>query len=272
MSAGDPTTDSPATGRRQFHTTHWSLVLAAGHDASPAARQALAQLCETYWYPLYAYIRRLGHQPAEAQDLTQGFFVHLLEKEAIQVAEPSRGRFRSFLLASLNHYTTNQWRRDQAQKRGGGRTPLSLDLPDGERRYTLEPVVDAPAERVFMRRWAITVLDQAVQRLRDDYERSGKLELFDSLKGFLGGGPSNVPYSDIAAELGSTEGAVKVAVHRLRMRCREMLRREIAQTVDSESEVDEEIRDLFQAVAVERTRGSDPSQVDPPDVKRSDRQ
>jgi RNA polymerase sigma factor (sigma-70 family) len=233
---------------RRFASTHWSVVVAAGHGSDVAAREALTTLCEDYWYPLYAYSRRRGYQAAEAQDLTQGFFLHLLEKDALQAAMPTRGRFRSFLLSSFDHYIANQWRHDQTLKRGGGCRVLSLDLDDGERRYHLEPADDLTAERIYERRWAMTLLHKAVEALRDRYAHSGKLAIFDALKAYLGGQDSTIPYRELAAQLGTTEGAVKVAVHRLRQRCRDCLRNAIAETVAAEHDVDEELRHLFQAI------------------------
>ena len=242
----DPNND--LRGDRRFATTHWSVVIAAGKGSDITARQALATLCEDYWYPLYAYTRRRGYQPAEAQDLTQGFFLHLLEKGALQAAVPTRGRFRSFLLSSLHHYISNQWRHDQTQKQGGGCRILSLDLEDGERRYHLEPADEMTPEKIYERRWAMTLLNKAVEALRDRYARSDKLQIFDALKVYLGGQDDTVPYRDLAQQLGTTEGAVKVAVHRLRQRCRDCLRRTIAQTVADEEEIDEELRCLMQAI------------------------
>ena len=238
--------DSP--GDRRFATTHWSVVVTAGKGSDVAARQALATLCEDYWYPLYAYTRRRGYQPAEAQDLTQGFFLHLLEKDTLQAAAQTRGRFRSFLLSSLHHYISNQWRHDQAQKRGGGCRVFSLDLEDGERRYDLEPADEMTPEKIYERRWAMTLLNKAVETLRDRYARSDKLPIFDALKAYLGGQDSTIPYRDLAMQLGTTEGAIKVAVHRLRRRCRECLRCTIAETVADEREIDEELRCLTQAI------------------------
>jgi len=242
----DPNND--LRGDRRFATTHWSVVIAAGKGSDITARQALATLCEDYWYPLYAYTRRRGYQPAEAQDLTQGFFLHLLEKGALQAAVPTRGRFRSFLLSSLHHYISNQWRHDQTQKQGGGCRILSLDLEDGERRYHLEPADEMTPEKIYERRWAMTLLNKAVEALRDRYARSDKLQIFDALKVYLGGQDHTIPYLDLAQQLGTTEGAVKVAVHRLRQRCRDCLRRTIAQTVAGEEEIDEELRCLLQAI------------------------
>ncbi len=233
---------------RQFASTHWSMVVAAGHGESDQSRAALAQLIDMYWYPLYAYLRRRGHQAAEAQDLTQGFLTELLEKGSLQAADQTRGRFRSFLLASLNHYLAHQQRHDRSEKRGGACRTFSLDVAEGERRYLLEPADPLTPERVYQRRWAMTLLGRAVDRLRSEYERGGKLPIFEALKAYLGGSDTSVPYRQIAQQLQSSEGAVKVAVHRLRQRCRNCLRQEIAQTVASPADVDEELRHLFQAV------------------------
>jgi RNA polymerase sigma-70 factor (ECF subfamily) len=223
-------------------------VVAAGRQASPDAREALATLCQVYWYPLYAYVRRQGHSATDAQDLTQEFFARLLEKNYVGAADPAKGKFRSFLLASLKHFLANEWRRADAQKRGGGQVPLSLDFEGGETRFTLEPAYELTAEKLFERRWALTLLEQMLATLRDEFARSGKLALFEHLKPYLGGDASTVPYRQLAAELGMTEGAIKVSVHRLRRRCGELLRAAIARTVVGPEEVDEELRDLFNAV------------------------
>ncbi len=232
----------------QFATTHWSLVLSAGRDSSVAARRALAALCETYWYPLYAYIRRRGHQPQDAADSAQAFFVELLERESLRVANPARGRFRSFLLAACGHFLANRRRHAAAQKRGGNRAPLSLDFDAAERRYQFEPSSDATAEKLFERRWAMTLLDQALARLREQYVATDKEPLFEELKAYLGSGEPQAAYEEVAARLGMTPAAVKVAVHRLRRRCREILRQQIAETVNHPDLIDEELRDLFAAV------------------------
>jgi RNA polymerase sigma-70 factor (ECF subfamily) len=247
MPPSDRSSKSDAAGRRSFATTHWSLVVAAAHDSQPDAEAALATLCETYWYPLYYYVRRRGHRAEEAMDLTQEFFATLLEKEYLRAADRERGRFRSFLLASLTHFLAKEWRRASAQKRGGGRTPLPLDLQTGESRYSQEPSHDATPEKAFERRWALLVLERALSKLRDEYAAGGKADLFRRLAGFLGGEKS-VPYKQVAADVGMTEAAVKVAVHRLRRRCRQVLRAEVAQTVADPADVDAELRDLMAAV------------------------
>jgi RNA polymerase sigma-70 factor (ECF subfamily) len=238
-------------GSQRFRTTRWSIVLAAGQRSSPAAHGALATLCQVYWYPLYAYVRRKGHSPDDAQDLTQSFFAQLLEKNVAAKADRARGKFRSFLLASLDHFLAREWRRAGARKRGHRRVILSLDLAAGEGRYTLEPTHELTPEKIYQRRWALTLVDEALTKLRDEFDRRGKREMFEHLKPYLGGDESTVPYRQLAESLGKTEGAIKVGVHRLRERCRELLRSEIAQTVSSPQEVDEELRDLFEAVSSE---------------------
>lgn len=248
MSPRDDPEGSVRHSAARFATTHWSLVLAAGRKSSPDSQQALAALCETYWYPLYAYIRRRGHGAHEAQDLTQEFFAALLEMDSFRAADRQRGRFRSFLLASLNHFLAKQWRKAAAQKRGGGRRVLSIDVESGESRYRLEPSHDLTPEKIYERRWALTLLERALARLREEFDSSGRAVLFEHLKPFVGGDRSTVPYRQIAADAGMAQGAVKVAVHRLRRRCRELLREEIAQTVADPKEIDDELRDLFAAV------------------------
>ncbi len=232
----------------QFATTHWSVVLAAGRTPSVGSQQALTSLCETYWYPAYAYVRRRGHSREEAQDLTQEFFLRLLEKDVLRAADPLRGKFRSFLLASLKNFLANERRDARARKRGGGRVHLSLDFQSAEDRYSLEPTHELTPERIYERRWALTLLEQSLSKLREEFTRSGKSDLFDQLRVFLGGEGQKVSYKEVAEKLGMTEGVVKVSAHRLRRRCREILREEIGQTVVGSEEVDEELRDLFTAL------------------------
>lgn len=248
MSANDDNLAPTGAGGSRFATTHWSVVLAAGGERSPEAHQALATLCETYWYPLYAYVRRRGYAAEDAQDLTQAFFAALLEKVYLRAADRERGRFRSFLLTALKRFLSKEWDRAHAQKRGGTHGPISLDVQSGETRYSLEPSHDWTPERIYERRWALTLLDQVMARLRQRYVADGKEQLFDLLKAFLTGESGAPPYSQAAAELAMTEGAVKVAVHRLRRRYRELLRSEIAQTVAHPGEVDDELRFLRAAV------------------------
>ena len=236
----------------RFHTTHWSAVLEAANRTSPEGQKALAGLCHVYWYPLYAYIRRQGAPQADAQDLTQQFFVHVLSTDLLATADRQRGRFRAFLLTALKNFLANEQRRATAVKRGGPQPPLSLDFQDGEERYTCEPAHDVTPERLFQRRWAITVLDHGIARLRNEYHAAGKLPLFDALKGRLGpvGDNDQTPYAELGASLNLSEGAVKVAVHRLKKRCRELIRDEIATTVETPGEIDEELRALFASLAM----------------------
>jgi RNA polymerase sigma-70 factor (ECF subfamily) len=232
----------------RFATTRWSVVLSAGQRASPDSDRALASLCEAYWYPLYAFVRRQGRQPAEAQDMTQAFFARLLEKDYLQAADQQRGRFRTFLLTMFKRFLANEYQRANAQKRGGGKTALSLDFSDGERRLQREPQHDWTAERVFERRWALTLLEHVLARVGDDYAAKGKGPLFEQLRPFLTGEPVAVCYREIADQCGLSENAVKVAAHRLRQRYRDALRSEIAQTVAAESDVDDELQQLMLAL------------------------
>lgn len=246
MGTSPNASDQPHAAR--FATTRWSIVATAG-STSPQSREALAALCHAYWYPLYAFLRRQGTPAEDAQDLVQAFFVELLEKGKLGAADPERGKFRSFLLASLKHFQANQWRRAAAQKRGGGVTAVSLDLEAGERRFALEPAHELTPERIFQRQWAMTLLEQTLAALRTEFAAAGKAELFERLKPYLGGEGAGLPYRELGAELGMTEGALKVAVHRYRGRWREVLREQIAQTVDSPDEIEQELRELFAAVA-----------------------
>jgi RNA polymerase sigma factor (sigma-70 family) len=241
---------SPNSGPSgRFATTHWSLIARARGAAAPEAREALASLCRAYWYPLYAFIRRRGASADEAQDLTQEFFARLLEKDFLAAVDPGKGRFRAFLLAACKHFLANERDRARARKRGGGRPLLSLDLQDAEGRYLLEPAHGLTPEKLFERRWALTLLDQMLARLRGEYQGAGKGRVFDGLKNSLTAGEATTPYPQLAAELGMSEGAVKVAAHRLRRRYRQLLRDEIARTVRDPAGVDDEVRDLFAALA-----------------------
>jgi len=229
-----------------FAATHWTVVLAAarGQDSSHAA-DAMAELCRTYWYPLYAYLRRRGYDTHEAEDLTQEFFARLLEPRFLDNVDRRKGKFRAFLLASLKNFLANQRDRSRAAKRGGGRVVIPLDALAAESRYGLEPTDRWTPERLFERQWAIRVLDNVLARLEAELAAEGKQRLFDGLKPFLTADRQSAPYAQAAAELAMTEGALKVAVHRLRRRYRELLRHEIAQTVASAEEIDEEIRYLL---------------------------
>ncbi len=239
---------SAADERRWFTTTHWSVVLSAGARSSPQSDVALAALCETYWGPLYAYVRRLGYSAHDAQDLTQGFFTRLLEKDFLKDVDHQRGRFRSFLLGALKHFLSHERESARAQKRGGGRVPFSLNFQDAEDRYGLEPADRTTPEHIYQRRWALTLLDRVIRRLEQEHRSAGKQQTFAALKEFLTAGHASQSYRRVAEVLGISEGAVKVAVHRLRRRYRELLKDEIAQTVTSPTEVEDEIRELFAAV------------------------
>jgi RNA polymerase sigma-70 factor (ECF subfamily) len=232
-------------GAGWFATTHWSVVLAAKDPSSPEARNAREELCRSYWYPLYAYLRRDGHSPPDAEDLTQEFLARLVAKGDLQSVEPRRGKFRSFLLGTLKHFLSDERKRVRAQKRGGGQTVLSFDAQAAEARYELEPVDTLTPEAIFERQWALTVLGRVMDRLRVRHERCGKAQLFAALEPCLGGSGSGVSYAAIGANLGLSEGSVKVAVHRLRKEFGDLLRTEIAGTVDSEAEIDEEIRQMI---------------------------
>lgn len=241
---------TPAPAQRQFATTHWSVVLAARGPATPQSRQALAALCEGYWYPLYAYVRRRGFAADDAQDLTQAFFARLLEKDVLDWADPLRGRFRSFLLGSLKHFLANHRRQARALKRGGGAAKLSLDFSTGERRLQLEPMHELTAERIYERHWALTLLRRVLAAVREEYAASGKRVLFDELERYLDSGCRDLSYREVADRLGMSEGAVKVAAHRLRRRYRDRLRDEVAQTVGDSGDVEDELRALLRAVAL----------------------
>jgi RNA polymerase sigma factor (sigma-70 family) len=233
------------SGGGHFVTTRWSLVLAAGGTTSAESRAALETLCGLYWYPLYAYIRRRGYSPEQAEDLTQGFFARLLASSALEAADPRRGRFRSFLLTSAKHFLADERDKGRARKRGGGRKVISLDVQHAEGRYRLDPADDLTAEKLFERHWARTLLELVLADLRRQYARAGKESIFEQLKGSLRGKTARGSYGRAGDELGMTEAAARVAVHRLRRRYRTLLREHIAQTVSSPEDVDDEIRHLF---------------------------
>src|SRR6266567_2858083 len=229
---------------RIFATTHWSVILAAKEGDSPSVQEALEKLCRTYWYPVYAYLRRRGCGEQDAQDLTQGFFAQLLERRSIQSVEREKGKFRSFLLASLNYYVADERDRANAQKRGGGRKIFSLDVQEAEQRYRLEPVDERSPDKLFERRWAMTLLDQVLARLGQEFADAGKRELFERLQAFLVEGTGDKTFAQLAQEVGMTEEAVKKAAQRMRRRYHQLFREEIAQTVASPAEVDDELRHL----------------------------
>jgi len=242
----------PASKGR-FPTTHWSVVVCAGRGRSPEASRALSLLCENYWFPLYAFVRRAGYSADDAQDLTQEFFVRLLAKGSLAGADRERGRFRSFLLGAMKHFLANYQRYQGTQKRGGHHRVISLDLPSGEDRYKqIEPVDHLTPERLYEKRWALALLDLVLSRLREEFRVVGKLRQFDILKQFLAAGAANPAYSDIAEQLAMSEGAAKVAVHRLRRRYRKLLREEIAQTVVGPESLEDELRELLAALGSEK--------------------
>jgi RNA polymerase sigma factor (sigma-70 family) len=232
--------------RSQFPTTRWTLVVAAGDPHRKEARSALVSLCEIYWYPLYSYLRRRGHPAEQAQDLTQEFFIRVLEGRYLDRADPEKGRFRSFLLTSLKFFVADEEDRQRAQKRGGGAV-LPLEFSSGEDRYQREPAHDETPERIFERRWALAVLDRVVERLRNEFVHQGRPEHFEPLKVFLLG-HSDAPYATLAREMNTSEGALKVAIHRRRKRYRELFRQEIAGTVADPGEVESELRFLAAAL------------------------
>jgi DNA-directed RNA polymerase specialized sigma24 family protein len=237
---------SPADGvsrAENFNTTHWSEVLLAGQSKAPQSDAALEKLCRTYWYPLYAYVRRQGHSAHDAQDLTQEFFARLLEKKYLNLADQARGQFRSFLLKSLHHFLVNDWVRGQALKRGGGQKVFSLDEAKAECGYQQEPAVQPP-ECLYDQRWAVTLLNTAMERLGRDYAAAGKRDLFERLKSLLLNEGSSEAYAELTGPLAMSEGAIKVAVHRLRQRFREAVRMEVAQTLADPADIEEELRSL----------------------------
>ena len=231
-----------------FPTTHWSQVITAGDPDAPRAREALAALCNAYWYPLYAFIRRQGHTPEQAQDLTQDLFAYVLQRDLLAKADPGRGRFRSFLRGVCVHYLSDQRDRENAHKRGGGRPVVSIDALVGEERFAREPSHELTPERCFDRVWALTLLSRVFDQLQRDYEEADRAATFKELSIVLTRGPDSDSYATIAARLGTTEGAIRVAVHRLRRHYGLLLRREIAATVDDPAEIAAEIRDLFAAL------------------------
>ena len=230
-------------------TTRWTVVLSAGRKSSPQSDQALEDLCRTYWYPLYAYVRRKGHNKEDAEDLVQAFFARFLQKNYLEGLNADLGKFRAFLLVALKHFLANEWDKSQSLKRGVGVEHLSLDWQSADRRYHLDPPDPANPESSFDREWALTLLERVITRLREECVAGGKGELFDQAKGFLMVGQTAIPYQEAAEHLKMDEGAVRVAVHRLRKRYRELLRDEIAQTLSDPSQVQEELRALQAVLA-----------------------
>jgi len=247
MPVSDPHQSQPNAPRR-FASTRWSLVAQAAGTDPALAHQALTTLCQIYWYPIYAYARHQVPRADDAQDMTQAFFAQLLEKDYIGAADRTRGRFRSFLRTAFDHFLSKERERAGAQKRGGGRPLFPLDFESGEHRFSREPADHATPERLFERRWALTLLEQALARLRDELTDAGKEHVFENLKNVLAADGHAEPYAAIAQRLGMTEQAVRVAVHRLRRRYAELLRAEIALTVSSDDEIEDELQSLFKAV------------------------
>lgn len=250
MSALEQNDGSDGTKGQIFDTTHWSVVIAAGHTSAPGAQEALEKLCRTYWYPIYAWVRRKGRSHDEAQDFTQAFFARLLEKKYLKLANRERGRFRAFLLTSLDRFLINEWRKEQAEKHGGGVDFISLDEQDADGRYQAEPPSeDLTPDKLFEKRWALALLEQVLARLRAEYETDGKKELFDNLKPFVWGEKSALSQTEIGERLGMNQNAVSQAVHRLRKRYGELLRAEVANTVEAPGDVEDELRHLLQAIS-----------------------
>ena len=230
-----------------FATTHWTVVLAAGRRHTPQSDGALEELCRTYWFPLYAYVRRRGHSKEDAEDSVQAFFARFLARNYLAGLSAERGRFRAFLLASLKHFLINEWKKSQAQKRGGGAVPLSLDWQTADTRFQVAATSEPSPDKAFDREWALALLAQVIGRLQKECEADGKAEWFGQLKVFLAAGKGESAPSEVAKSLGLEEGTVRVAIHRLRKRYRALLREEIAQTLADDSQVDAEMRVLFGA-------------------------
>jgi len=248
MPPSESNQDSALVPDQRFTTTHWSVVLLAGLADSPQANEALEKLCRTYWYPLYVYVRRQGNSPEDAQDLTQIFFSRLLEKNYCAKADRDRGKFRTFLLGSLKNFLVNEWKRAGRLKRGGGVEFLSLDANVAENRYAAEPANESNPDAAYEKRWAVTLIEQVLTVLRQEFNAADKARLFEELKGFIWGDKSAASYAEIAGPLNLTEGTVKVAVHRLRQRFRQLLRAEVAHTVARPEDVDGELRHLIAVV------------------------
>ncbi|HLX59907.1 MAG TPA: sigma-70 family RNA polymerase sigma factor [Planctomycetota bacterium] len=247
----DPGVFTPE-GDDSFNTTRWSLVLqagAGGASGSPEARRALSELCSIYWYPLYAFVRRNGFNHDDAEDLTQTFFAQLFERSLVGAAQREKGRFRAYLLSSMKNFLSDERSKARALKRGGGRIPLSLDMRDAENRYLCEPASHETPEQLYERRWAVQLLDRALHQLERESDEAGRGELFGKLKECLTGGRAHADYARIAGEINSTEGAIKVAAHRLRQRYKEVIRELVAETVEHPEDIQDELSVLFEAFA-----------------------
>jgi len=239
--------DVPTTGMG-FYTTHWTVILTARAEDGPAAQEALDKLCSAYWFPLYAFIRRQGCSPHEAEDLTQEFFYRFLERKPLMKLQPEAGKFRSFLLACLKNFLANERERAQAQRRGGGRPIISLDGAEAETRYSLEPTHSLTPDALFERRWAFAVLARTLDELSREHATVEQSQHFAELQGFLPGGQGSVSRNDLAAQRGVSVGAIDVAIHRLRQRFGVLLREQVAQTVSSEAEIEDELNHLISVV------------------------
>lgn len=248
MTSEPPSSLAKTTGDI-FATTHWTVVLAAGQLHSPQADRALEELCRAYWFPLYAYVRRRGHTKEDAEDLTQAFFARFLEKNYLHGLDAGRGRFRAFLLASLKHFLANEWDKSRRQKRGGDLSHLSLDWQGADSRFELADTAGPTPDEVFDREWALALLSKVIDRLQAECTAEGRARQFETLKIFLTAGKGELSHASAGALLGMDEGAVRVAVHRLRKRYRQLLREEIAQTLADPAQTDEEMRTLFEAFA-----------------------
>jgi DNA-directed RNA polymerase specialized sigma24 family protein len=245
MSSAISSGDAP----REFPNTRWSLVLAATQKQAPESVAALESICSAYWHPIYAYVRRNGHSPHDAQDLTQGFFHCLLEKRWLDSADRGKGKLRTFLIVALKNFMRNEWRRASAQRRGGGQSPATFDTELVETRYSSDTSAKLPADEAFDREWALTLLDLTVKRLRSEFAAAGKAKDFESLKTCLMAAPGAIDYAAIASALGLQEGAARVAAHRLRKRFRAVYRDELSRTLAESEDLDAELRHLAAALA-----------------------
>ena len=249
MGDAGPTDSNLVPESPVFATTHWSVVLAAADEPSPQVEAALARLCQTYWLPVYAFVRKRGHSPEQAQDFTQAFFANFLEKQHVMKANQERGRFRSFLMTSVENFLRNENDRAQAQKRGGGRKLISLDEQDAEARYLCEPTTETDPAKAFEQRWAATLLNTVISRLQAEFGAAERGDLFESLQAHLWGDVESTPYPELAERFGLSLANVKTTAHRMRQRYRDLLREEIAHTVALPSQIDDEIRHLMQVVS-----------------------
>ena len=251
MSTQDPSGDTASQGAGIFATTHWSMVLAAGAEPTPRANDALENLCRTYWHPLYVFIRRRGHGPQDAEDLTQQFFAHFLEKHYFRHADPARGRFRTFLLRSLEHFLVNEWKHANRLKRGGGTPRFPLEMSQAEEQSAGVLAGGATPGQAYERRWALLLLERVLESVREEYAATQRTREFDELAGQIWGRDGGLSYAEIGARLGLTENAARGAMHRLRQRYRERLRGEVARTVSDYTDVDDELRHLIRVVSGE---------------------